>query len=262
MTTDEEKSAHCSDVPAIGKEKAFANIAIVLVRPSHPGNIGAVARAMKNMGLTTLRLVEPAAAIDAEAHARAAGADDVLVAATRHADLTHAIADCALAIGTSARTRKIAWPVLSVAAAAQQAIAGALAGKVALVFGAERTGLTNDELDRCQAVINIPTAPDFASLNLAAAVQIVTYEVRQAALAATPARETGEALASQAEVERFYVHLESVLIEIGFLNPQHPRKLMRRLKRLFNRAGLDQNEVNILRGILTEIERTRGQRNT
>lgn len=262
MTTDEEKSAHCSDVPAPGKENALANIAIVLVRPSHPGNIGAVARAMKNMGLSMLRLVDPAAAIDAEAHARAAGADDVLAAATRHPELASAIGDCVLAIGTSARTRKIAWPLLTVPVAAQQAVDTAGGGKVALVFGAERTGLTNEELDRCQAMINIPTAPDFASLNLAAAVQIVTYEVRQAAMTATARRESGATSASQAEVERLYVHLEAVLIEIGFLNPQHPRKLMRRLKRLFNRAGLDQNEVNILRGILTEIERTRGPRNT
>lgn len=233
------------------------NIEIVLVAPSHGGNIGGVARAMKNMGLARLSLVTPAAYDTAEAIARAAGADDVLSAAVVFDSLEAAVEASALVIGTSARPRRIAWPVLTAAEAASRLIAESVQHRVTLVFGRERTGLTNDELDRCHALVTIPTAPDFSSLNLAAAVQIMAYEIFQAAAAGV--EEVGVAdvhvPAPQAEVHSFLAHLETVLIETEFMDPNNPRKLMRRLTRLFNRARPDQNEVNILRGILTSIER-------
>lgn len=230
-------------------------IRFVLVEPSHAGNIGAAARALKNMGLHELVLVQPAPFRNDEAHARAAGADDVLANARVYATLDEALADCQLVIGTSARNRRIEWPALSPRDAAARLVAEAAPTRpVALVFGRERTGLTNDELDRCQAYVTIPTDPNFSSLNLAAAVQIMAYELALARNAHPRRREEWQP-ASQAEVRRMYEHLFAVLVEIEFLDPANPRKLMRRLMRLFNRAELEQNEVNILRGILTAVQR-------
>lgn len=237
-------------------------IRIVLVEPQHPGNIGATARAMKAMGLADLRLVSPWAYPHAEATARAAGADDVLAAARVSDTLYAAVADCRLVIGTSARSRRLAWENVNPRTAAEQA--ADVDGSVAFVFGRERSGLRNDELDLCQRHLLIPANPDYASLNLAAAVQVVTYELRMAALAATAGRTAaaaGEAErpASLAEVEGFYAHLESVLQAGGFIDPEQPGLLMRRLRRLFSRTGLEVNEVNILRGIVTTLDpRRRG----
>lgn len=233
-------------------------VEIVLVAPSHGGNVGGAARAMKNMGLARLSLVTPAPYDTAEAVARAVGAEDVLRAATVHDSLDAAVQNAALVIGTSARRRRIAWPVLTPREAASRLLAESAGHRVALVFGRERTGLTNDELDRCHALVTIPTNPEFSSLNLAAAVQIMVYEIFQAASAFEHADLTVEAdhvPASQAEVHGFLTHLETVLVQTEFMDPNNPRKLMRRLTRLFNRARPDQNEVNILRGILTSIER-------
>lgn len=230
-------------------------IRFVLVEPSHAGNIGAAARALKNMGLRELVLVRPAAHLSDEARARAAGADDVLEAARVHASLDEALADCQLVIGTSARNRRIEWPALSPREAAARLLQEAAPTRpVALVFGRERTGLTNEEIDRCQAYVTIPTDPAFPSLNLAATVQIMAYEL---ALAdnAHPRRRSEWQPASQAEMRRLYEHLNTVLVELEFLDPANPRKLMRRLMRLFNRAELEQNEANILRGILTAVQR-------
>ncbi len=231
------------------------DLRIVLVNPTHPGNIGGTARAMKNMGLTNLHLVAPGRFPDPEADARAAGAEDVLRAARVHDRLDQALAGCSVVIGTSARARTISWPSLDPKACAERLVGQP--GPSALLFGRERTGLTNAELDRCHYVVSIPTHPDFSSLNLAGAVHIMAYEVLLAFRAvsiAKPGRLKRQPLASHEDLQRLYRHLEQVLIQIAFLDPANPRKLMRRLIRLFNRAELDQNELNILRGILTAVQ--------
>lgn len=237
------------------------NIRIVLSRPTHPGNIGAVARAMKNMQLQRLVLLAPEADHQGpDATARATGAVDVLTQATVCASLDEALAGCRLVLGTSARERTIAWPTLLPREAAAALIEEAEQGPVALLFGQERAGLTNVELDRCHALVTIPSNPGFSSLNLASAVQILAYEVfLQTEGGRSPASRTegGGALATDDELQGLYRHLEEVLLQVAFLDPAHPRKLMRRLIRLFNRARLDQNELNILRGILTAVQQTR-----
>lgn len=240
--------------------RTLANIRIVLCRPTHPGNIGAVARAMKTMGLERLTLVSPKRFPAPEAAALAADAGDILDSTLVLSSLAEAVQDCRLVVGASARPRRIGWPTLTPAEGARRLFEAASAGTVALVFGQERTGLTNEELDRCHAVVTIPANPEYPSLNLAGAVQVLAYELRVRALAEEPGTETGradEAPVTQDQLDLLYRHLEEVLVEIGFLDPANPRLLMRRLKRLFNRAGLGQNELNILRGILTEVQRSR-----
>ncbi|MBI5783188.1 MAG: RNA methyltransferase [Gammaproteobacteria bacterium] len=237
-----------------------ANIRIVLVRPTHPGNVGATARAMKNMSLRSLYLVEPEKFPSPEATDRAAGADDVLQGAVICASLDEALKDCHLVIGTSARSRRIEWPTLDPSAGASRLVEGARHGPVALLFGQERTGLLNAELDRCHFVVTIPADQSYSSLNLASAVQILAYEIYRAVLAGAAASTTEARegrLASSEDMQRFYQHLEEVLQQIGFLDPDNPRLLMRRLMRLFNRTGLDDNEMNIMRGILTAIQQGR-----
>jgi len=234
-------------------------IRIVLVQPSHGGNIGGCARAMKNMGLTRLVLVAPEDFPGAEASARAAGADDVLAQAQVCVTLDEAIADCHFVVGASARERRIAWPMLAPDAAARRVVTAAASQDVAVLFGRERTGLTNDELDRCQALVNIPANPEFSSLNLACAVQVIAYEIRRAtqagaaAASTNPAELLGEPLATGEEIQRFYQHLDQVMVESGFLDPKNPRLLTRRVRRLFNRVEMTSNEVNILRGILSAV---------
>jgi len=235
-------------------------IRIVLVATSHAGNIGACARAMKAMGLSQLVLVNPVRFPDPEATARSVGAEDVLTRASVFDSLDAALADSQYVIGTSARNRRIPWPLLLPEEAARRAVQAASVSEVSVLFGRERTGLTNDELDRCHALVNIPTDPGFSSLNLAAAVQVVAYELRRAALAVPasagtgdPAAMLGERLATDAEVQGFLQHLEQLLIDTEFLDPENPRLLMRRLARLFNRVELTANEVNILRGILAAV---------
>ncbi|MCB1877642.1 MAG: RNA methyltransferase [Chromatiales bacterium] len=226
------------------------NIRIVLVETSHPGNIGAAARAMKNMGLNRLALVNPVIFPDTEASARASGADDVLVGAQVHDNLSDALAGCRLVFGSSARIRSIRWPQVDPAQCARQALAEVAAGDVAIVFGRERTGLTNEEMDRCHTLVHIPCNPDFSSLNVAAAVQVLSYELRKHALSGGEIGETRE-VADAASMEGFYRHLEQALVELEFLDPTNPRKLMRHLHRLFNRARPEPVEINILRGILS-----------
>lgn len=241
---------------------SLKNIRIVLVNPTHPGNIGATARAMKTMCLNTLYLVSPVDYLGPEARARAAGADDVLSKAVQCSSFEQALADCRLVVGTSTRTRSIPWPALEPRTCAERLVMEARRGPVALVFGREKMGLTNAELDLCQYVVAIPANPEYASLNLACAVQVMDYEILRASYRQSRGEtiewhETSVPFASSEDVERFYRHLETVLVQIGFLDPANPRKLMRRLYRLFNRVQLDENEINILRGILTAVQRQR-----
>ena len=237
---------------------------MVLVEPSHPGNIGAVARAMKAMGLARLYLVRPRRFPSAEATARAAGADDLLVRAVVCEELAQALGECAFTVATSARSRHLPWPGLDPGACAREALARAPA-EVALVFGREATGLSNSEIDLCQATVRIPTDDAFPSLNLGGAVQVLAYELRRAALAAGLAASTPplpdrdferEPRARAGELGAFYTHLERTLIDIGYLDPSAPRLLMRRLRRLFNRAGLLRSELAILRGVLRAAQRS------
>jgi len=235
-----------------------APIRIVLVEPKHPGNIGAVARAMKNMGLRELRLVRPASFPHPDAVARASGADDILEAAQIHADFGQAIADCGLVVGTSARQRYLPWDLHEPRDCAQQIVQAAHAGGAAIVFGTERTGLTNVELERCNWLLTIPTDSDYSSLNLAMAVQVVAYELWLAARPGAPELPPREVpLASAEDMARLYVHIEQVLGEIDFRDRTGGGWLMSRIRRLFNRAQLDQNEMNILRGILTAVQARR-----
>ncbi len=241
---------------------ALSNIRIVLVRPTHPGNVGAAARAMKNMSLRTLYLVAPENYPSTQASDRAAGADDLLREAVLCASLDEALKDCHLVIGTSARARRIEWPAIDPADCARRLVDGAQQGSVALLFGQERTGLLNAELDRCHYVVTIPSDRTYSSLNLACAEQILAYEIYLAGEAVTTANasvDRGEQPVSHEDMQRLYQHLEEVLQQIGFLDPENPRFLMRRLTRLFNRAGLDHNEMNILRGILTAVQASRNK---
>lgn len=232
------------------------NIRIVLSRTSHPGNIGAAARAMKNMGLTDLVLVDPASFPHAEATARASGADDLLASARVVADLPAAIADCHLVIGASARGRSLAWPEVDARDAAHEALSAARHGPVAIVFGNEQSGLSNEELDHCRKLLRIRANPEYSSLNLSQAVQVVTYELMMAGaapgLAAKPA--AGDARpATSHDLEIFFSRLEALMVEIDFLDPDAPRYLLRRLRRLIYRAAPDENEINILQGIVSKM---------
>lgn len=236
------------------------NIQIVLNQTSHPGNIGAAARAMKTMGLIHLGLVNPKTFPHADATARASGADDLLVNATVYLSMDEAVADCRLVIGASARTRSISCPVLNPHECALRVRDESGRGRVALAFGNEQSGLSNEEMDHCHFMVKIPTASEYGSLNLAAAIQVIAYEVLVAHLSDAVPDDAGaeeHVPVDAAELERFYAHLEATLIDLEFLNPENPRLLMRRLRRLFNRARPDENEMNILRGILSAAQQKR-----
>ena len=229
-------------------------VRIILVGTTHPGNIGAVARAMKNMGLTDLVLVNPRHFPHEDATARASGAEDILASAGVVTRLAEALADCSFAAGASARSRSINWPSLLPKECAERLVQESAGGNVAVVFGPEKSGLTNDDLDLCNTLLTIPTDPAFSSLNIAMAVQIICYELRLARIALPDPPEPEIPLATGDQLEHFYEHLEAVLMDSGFLDPDNPRLLMRRLRRLFIKAEPDQNEINILRGILTALE--------
>ena len=235
--------------------KVIDNIHIVLVATTHPGNIGAAARAMKTMGIKNLRLVAPKIFPSADASARASGADDILASAQLFDSLEQAIEGCSLVFASSARTRSISWPVCTPEQTAEQTLKHTRQGQqVAIVFGRESSGMTNDEMDCCNAMLQIATNADFSSLNLASAVQIICYEIRKLMPGDDDEkREDERKLATAEQMMQFYQHLETVLIEIGYLHPENPRRLMRRLKRLFNRTQLDANEYNILRGVLAAV---------
>ncbi len=239
---------------------SLKNIRIVLVRPTHPGNIGATARAMKNMCLEDLCLVAPKDFPSPQANARAGRAEDVLARAAVVNSLDEALKECHLVVGSSGRPRRIEWPMLDPRTCGEKLVSGAGQGKVALLFGRERNGLTNAELDRCQFVVQIPANADYPSLNIACAVQVLAYEIFLAGRQfQTPSQGLKSTPASHDDMQHFYRHLQETLVQIGFLDPQSPRLLMRRLIRMYNRASPDDNELNILRGILTAIQRHRPQ---
>ncbi|MBJ90728.1 MAG: tRNA (cytosine(32)/uridine(32)-2'-O)-methyltransferase TrmJ [Woeseia sp.] len=231
------------------------SIRIVLVGTTHPGNIGAVARAMKNMGFSDLVLVNPRHFPHEDASARASGAEDVLEVAKVVDTLEAALADCHFVVGASARARSIEWPTLSPRVCAETIVRENATGNVAVVMGPEKCGLSNEQIDRCHILLTIPTNPTFSSLNIAMAVQLICYELRLAMVKKPESESEKVPLATGQEMEHFYKHLEATLINTGFLDPNNPRTLMRRLRRLFVRAKMDQNEVNILRGILKAFER-------
>jgi tRNA (cytidine32/uridine32-2'-O)-methyltransferase len=242
----------------------FDRLRIILVNTTHPGNIGAVARAIKNMGFKQLYLVSPRQFPSEEATARASGAEDILTNAVITQDLEEALKDCDLVIGLSARERKISWPTYSARAAAEHIVAESAQhseSQVALVFGQEQSGLLNEELAKCHFQVTISANSDYASLNLAQAVQVLTYECRMAILtqrdleSRSVVTENAEALASAQEMECYYERLEKTLIQFKFLDPQKPRHLMARLRRLYAKARVDRSELNILQGILTAIEK-------
>ena len=236
------------------------NIKIVLVETSHTGNMGSAARAMKTMGLTNLCLVNPIIKPDSQSISLAAGASDIIKNAHICSSLAQAIADCNLVIGTSARSRSLQWPNLTPKVCADKIVQQALNSKVALVFGRERVGLTNDELQKCDYHVSIPANPDYSSLNLAMSVQVLCYEIRMSMLntqdlTSNPIEVAEVDFPTNADIERFYQHLQQTLLNTGFINANHPGQVMGRLRRLFTRAHVEQQELNILRGILTSIDK-------
>ena len=266
-----ESGAATSPPPSGG----FTSTRFVLVEPSHPGNVGAAARALKTMGFSRLVLVAPRVPqvhCDPEAVAMASGADDVLAAAHIVPTLADALAGAQWSLALTARMREYGPPPGAPRQAVQDACRQVAHGDIALVFGNERTGLSNDDVERCSALAHIPANPAYSSLNLAQAVQVLAYELRLAylgegepgaalpgagAAAATPV--TGTPLATSDDIERMYVHLENALIALDFLDPANPKKLMSRLRRLFARSGLEREEVNIVRGIAKHILLLKGK---
>lgn len=247
--------------PSRSPSGGFTSTRFVLVEPSHPGNVGAAARALKTMGFSRLVLVAPRVPnvqSDPEAVAMASGADDVLASAHVVSTLGEALSGVHWSIALTARTREYGPPRLAPRAAAAHACTQVESGDIALVFGNERTGLANEHVEQCSALAHIPANPAYSSLNLAQAVQVLAYELRVAFLEQTsepaqqPAADTGT-LAQSDEIERMYLHLENALIALDFLDPRNPKKLMPRLRRLFARTGLEREEVNILRGIAKHI---------
>lgn len=252
------------DTPAAASSP-LENIRIVMVHTTHPGNIGAAARAMKNMGLSQLYIVAPRNYPHEDAYFRAANAVDILARAVIVDTFEEAIAGCSLVVGSSARERRIPWPLLDARRACEQAYREACTGTVALVFGREDRGLTNEELQQCQLHVNIPSNPEYSSLNVAMAIQVLAYEVRMAHVASALPDDTMDGwdipYAGADDVERLFVHMEEALLETGFLKPEAPKQAMARLRRLFQRTRLDQMEVNILRGIFTVAQQwARGER--
>lgn len=246
----------------------WANIRIVLVETSHPGNIGAVARAMKNMQLESLYLVRPKQFPDGQAMARSSGAIDVLNNAVVCGSLAEAISDCQLVIAASARRRSIPWPMTSAPEAALKLIQRGQVAPVAMVFGREDRGLNNEELDHCHFMVQLPANPEFSSLNIAAAVQVFSYEIRKAFLADKSLQVTNASAPNEAndlnDVDRFasshnlmnlFTHLEKTLIQVNFMPAHRTRTLMRKLMRFFYKSQITEEEVSIFRGILSELDR-------
>ncbi len=239
------------------------SLRIVLVGTQHPGNIGSAARAMKTMGLVELHLVKPHKFPHPEASALAAGAVDLLDQAILHESLADAVADCHFVIGTSSRRREVPLPEFLPREAAAQLLQAGQAGKVALVFGCERTGLENEDLQRCHATVCIPANPDYASLNLAAAVQVLAYEYRIVQLASESIAEPVENAsvdadavpATHEDMERFFGHLSELMEQVDFHKGRAPEMVSARLRRLYLRANMDKREIKILRGLFSDTQR-------
>lgn len=239
------------------------NIRIVLVETSHTGNMGSVARAMKTMGLTNLCLVNPLVKPDSQAISLAAGASDVIGAAKIVDTLDESIAGCSLVVGTSARSRSLPWPMLDARECGIKSVEEGQQAPVALVFGRERVGLTNEELQKCHYHVAIPANPEYSSLNLAMAVQIIAYEVRMAWLA-TQAQSQPTVEASPYplvdDLERFYTHIEQMMLNSGFIREGMPGQVMSKLRRLYTRARPERDELNILRGMLSSFEKPKSDK--
>jgi len=232
------------------RNEPAARIAIVLARPSHAGNIGAAARAMKTMGFADLRLVAPRRFPHPDAQALASGAVDVLEGARVYPGLAEAIGDVSLAVGFSARSRELSHAPVALREAAPRIHEAAKAGGAALVFGNETFGLTNEELGRCQMLCSIPANPDYSSLNLGAAVQVACYELALAARMPGSAKSRERTAASLEDIEALFAHWEATMVESGFHDPREPKRLMERMRRLFARTRLEREEVRFLRGML------------
>tara|TARA_B100000446_G_scaffold50717_1_gene46746 strand:- start:190 stop:981 length:792 start_codon:yes stop_codon:yes gene_type:complete len=240
-------------------DNLLQKIRVVLVNTSHPGNIGGAARAIKNMGISQFYLVEPKEYPADKAVWRAAGAQDILDSAVVVETLDEAVADCGLVVGTSARERRIPWPLVTPRECGERAIVEAQHHDVAIVFGREDRGLTNEELHKCNYHVHIPSNPEYSSLNLGAAVQVLCYEVRMAWLAAKEGKlphfdDWDQPPANHKALELYYEHLQETLEQLSFLEPGNPRQTMTRLRRLYSRVRLDQMELSILRGVLTSIQ--------
>jgi tRNA/rRNA methyltransferase len=235
------------------------NIRIVLCGTVHPGNIGAAARALKTMGFARLHLVAPARFPDPQAEWLASGATDVLRHARICATLDEALSGVVFSVACTARTRELAVPMLTAREAAGRVIRHARGGPVALVFGNETFGLTGDEVGKCRLLATIPADSRYPSLNLGAAVQVFCYELRQAALGDRAPRMKQPPPVPHEEVERFLAYLERTMIETGFLDPRHPKRLIPRLRRLFSRAQLEKDEINILRGLIETLRRPKSR---
>ncbi len=253
-----------SQSPPLPAHDRLGHIRIVLSRTSHPGNIGAAARAMKTMGLSRLTLVNPKCFPDAEAVTRAVGADDILQNATVCSSLDEALVGTIFAVAVSARHRSLGPEPMQARAAAPEVLALTAGGDVALVFGNETAGLSNADVQRCQRTVFIPANPEYTSLNLGSAVQLLCYELRLAAFDGRPPVVTkaipyASPLATNDDVERFYAHLERVMVATEFLDPQQPKRLVPKLRRFFGRAELERDEINILRGILDAVEKKIGK---
>ena len=242
--------------------KRQSKIRMVLVNTTHPGNIGGAARAIKNMGLTELYLVQPREYPAPRAVWRAAGARDILTNVKVVESLDEAIAGCGLVIGTSARERRIPWPLINPRECGEKIWGEAARHNVALLFGREDRGLTNSELQKCHYHVHIPSNPDYSSLNLATAVQVLAYEVRMASLqdenGVLPSMdEWDQPLATADELELFHHHLAETMAMLNFYDPDNPKQLLTRMRRLFNRTRMDKMEVSMLRGLLTAAGRTK-----
>ena len=244
---------------------SLANIRIVLIQTSHPGNIGSAARAMKTMGLSTLYLVKPKSFPDAQATTLSSNASDVLDNAVVVESLQAALVGCEWLVASSARdARSLTWDVMDARACGEQAVKKATSAKVALVFGRENSGITNDELALCHSLVHIPTNPEYSSLNLAAAVQLLSYECRVASqslaldqLDQNPPKKSDTEVVTVDAMESYYQHLEAAMVEVGFLDPQQPKHLMTRSRRLYGRTEISPSELNILRGMLVALQRSK-----
>ena len=243
------------------KKIVIDNIDIVMVGTTHPGNIGAAARAMHNMSFSSLVLVDPQCTVGEIAYARSSGAHQILDQRKSVASLQEAISDCHLVVGLTARHRSLSWPELNPQQLCEEIIAKGSNVRVAMVFGREHSGLTNEELTLCNYMISIPTNPEFSSLNVASAIQVMCYEIYQSYVSGKTVDieepDCVESVATAGDIEGYFSHLEQVITTTGFLDSDNPGLLMQRLRRLYQRIDLSKTEVNILRGILTSVEKYR-----